>query len=289
MRDLSLPSPTWVRDSPNPTGNSSFEGAARGSQRGQQPAPVLLAWASDLDDTLFHGEDPRYDGSLPVLFDIIAEKQPELVFITGRRWRELVMGLEEYQTPIPNTIFTEIGTVRWRRRANGSFERDPHHEAAMSSDTPNWNDSVIRCELLDHVPGLALRSPECQNPFRASFLINGHHDAARAAEVVADITELLVERLHCGNARVVQTRGAEHWGLDVLPRLGTKSGALGAWAKELRLQRHELMFSGDGGLDVDGAGCRLSRRSSSQRGSFDEGPIGRDSHEGRLARSLYFR
>jgi hydroxymethylpyrimidine pyrophosphatase-like HAD family hydrolase len=210
-----------------------------------------LAWASDLDDTLFHGEDPRYDGSLPVLFDIIAEKQPELVFITGRRWRELVMGLEEYQTPIPNTIFTEIGTVKWRRAANGSFERDPRHEAAMSSDTPNWNDAVIRRELLDHLPGLALRPPECQNPFRASFLIDGDHDAARAAEVVADLTELLVERLHCENARVVQSRGAEHWGLDVLPRLGTKSGALGAWAKELRLQRHQLMFSGDGGLDVD--------------------------------------
>lgn len=251
MRDLGLPSAAWARDSQNPTGDSSFEGAARGSQRGQQPARVLLAWASDLDDTLFHGEDPRYDGSLPVLFDIIAEKQPELVFITGRRWRELVMGLEEYQTPIPNTIFTEIGTVRWRRGANGSFERDPRHEAAMSSDTPNWNDAVIRRELLDHIPGLALRPPECQNPFRASFLIDGHHDAARAAEVAADITELLVERLHCENARVVQSRGAEHWGLDVLPRLGTKSGALGAWARELRLQRHQLMFSGDGGLDVD--------------------------------------
>ena len=251
MRDLGLPSPAWARNSPNPTGNSSFEGAAPSSQRRQQPARVLLAWASDLDDTLFHGEDSRYDGSLPVLFDIIAEKQPELVFITGRRWRELVMGLEEYQTPIPNTIFTEIGTVRWRRGANGSFERDPRHEAAMSSDTPNWNDAVIRRELLDHIPGLALRPPECQNPFRASFQIDGHHDAARAAEVVADITELLVERLHCENARVVQSRGAEHWGLDVLPRLGTKSGALGVWAKELRLQRQQLMFSGDGGLDVD--------------------------------------
>jgi hydroxymethylpyrimidine pyrophosphatase-like HAD family hydrolase len=251
MRDLGLPSPAWARNSPNPTGNSSFEGAAPSSQRRLQPARVLLAWASDLDDTLFHGEDSRYDGSLPVLFDIIAEKQPELVFITGRRWRELVMGLEEYQTPIPNTIFTEIGTVRWRRGANGSFERDPRHEAAMSSDTPNWNDAVIRRELLDHIPGLALRPPECQNPFRASFQIDGHHDAARAAEVVADITELLVERLHCENARVVQSRGAEHWGLDVLPRLGTKSGALGVWAKELRLQRQQLMFSGDGGLDVD--------------------------------------
>ena len=125
MRDLGLPSTAWARGSPNPTGDSSFERAARGSQRGQRPARVLLAWASDLDNTLFHGEDPRYDGSLPVLFDIIAEKQPELVFITGRRWRELVMGLEEYQTPIPNTIFTEIGTVRWQRGANGSLERDP--------------------------------------------------------------------------------------------------------------------------------------------------------------------
>ena len=125
MRDLACPRRRGLVTAQTRPGTLHLKGAVSGSQRGQQPAPVLLAWASDLDDTLFHGEDPRYDGSLPVLFDIIAEKQPELVFITGRRWRELVMGLEEYQTPTPNTIFTEIGTVRWRRRANGSFERDP--------------------------------------------------------------------------------------------------------------------------------------------------------------------
>jgi len=202
--------------------------------------------ATDLDRTLLPNGHDEYDGTLPVLFEALEEKNITLVYVSGRNMALFDAAQEEFDIPVPDFFLGSVGTEMFVKE-NDKLVPDTGWIAYLRANTPNWNVEEFKKQI-GEIEGLRLQEPDVQNEFKLSFYLDDFD--AKKDDAVAHI------------ARAVNETGAEadvvysvdplkNVGLiDVLPKIATKVTALEYLREKLGEGKEDVTYCGDSGNDI---------------------------------------
>lgn len=195
--------------------------------------------ATDMDRTLLPNGKQEYDGSMEKLKSILKEHGFTLAFVTGRHLGLIRDAMKEYDTPRPDYIISDVGTMMYEGQT-------PVEEwnALIKDQTKGWDVEKFRQSM----QGLALRLQEEDklNEYKLSYYMDKPYDV----QLVKRITKTI--RGICSDAVVVYSVDEAHdVGLiDILPKVATKLGALEFLRNRLGLEKKEVYYCGDSGNDI---------------------------------------
>jgi sucrose-phosphate synthase len=199
---------------------SAIEERLRGVRR------VLM---SDIDGTLVG--DVIASRSLGLILERSRER---LAFgvITGRNRESALEVLKVYGYPEPDIVVSAVGSEIYYG-PEGEPELEWSARLCVGWDRPRVS------EILAGVPGLVPQAEVAQRPFKLSFDVD-------EVETVARVRAVLFA--HGIQADLVFSYGVH---LDVLPRGGSKGGAVRFLAERWGWALDEILVAGDSGNDLD--------------------------------------
>ncbi|ADH86342.1 HAD family hydrolase [Desulfurivibrio alkaliphilus] len=242
---------------------------------GASGGAILLC--SDLDRTILpNGAQPESSQARPLLHALARRPEVTLAYVSGRHRDLLAAAVAEYGIPLPDYAIGDVGTTIYRVGARGWQEWLAWHEE-ISADWQGLDSRELAGLLepvLAHRPGVRLQEPEKQNRCKLSYYTpaqwpsatapgpgpSRHHSAAEVAGGIADqdreeLLALIGARLEQAGlrARLVWSVDEErNLGLlDVLPATAGKLAAIRFLMRQLGFARHNTVFSGDSGNDLD--------------------------------------
>jgi len=200
--------------------------------------------ATDLDGTLL-GSGKKYEDALELFKKALILGSFTLVYVTGRNLQEIQEAVESYCLPLPRAAIAEIGT-RIFYQEKGAFTEDTGWKEELQRSAPGWDRKKI-AEGLSRLEWLFEQSEEHQNPFKISYYLASVSDLEdRLAQVKEKIEKV------CPHFELVISSepDSELVFLDVVPRRGTKAGALEYLRKKLGFRKNRVIYAGDSGNDL---------------------------------------
>ena len=208
---------------------------------------MIKLLATDLDRTLLPNGDQPYDGSMSLFSDIVKENKMTLAFVSGRHLALVREAMEEYKTPEPDYVISDVGTTLYKR-VDGDFARDESWDAFIKKNTENWDTSNFK-EKIKEEDSLRLQEEEKQNIFKLSYYID---DLEKSEKIVKNVEDVIKSICECEDALIVYSvdETAGQGLLDILPKVATKQMAIEYLREKLNITKDEVLYAGDSGNDI---------------------------------------
>lgn len=205
----------------------------------------MFILATDLDRTLFPNGKQEYDGSMTILKKIIGSEKIKLIFVTGRNIDGIEQGIEEFEAPFPDFAVAEVGTKIYKNQ-EGKLIEDKRWLEKVNSLTKGWNIDEFKKTLQD-LEELRMQEDCNQNEFKLSYYVD---DPDKSDDVVKEVTRRIKDI--CNSATIVYSVDETHniGLLDILPRSATKLSALEYLRSKLKMDKKDIVYSGDSGNDI---------------------------------------
>jgi len=203
--------------------------------------------ATDLDRTLIpNGEAPESPGARELLAAWVEDAGVELVYVTGRSLALVEEAIERWKLPPPHHVLADVGSSLYRR-VGATWRLDEAWERRLSLDWPAAPRARLAASFADE-PELTLQEPAAQRPFKQSFYSPLEYDVESLRQRVLP----RLERRGLRSVIVFSVDEAAGVGLvDVLPKGGTKRGALELLIEAGGWSLADVLFAGDSGNDLE--------------------------------------
>lgn len=209
---------------------------------------MLKILATDLDKTLLPNGSAPYDGTIPLLKDLIEQYDIDIVYVTARRVANVVSSvMTRYTPPQASYIIGAVGAEMYDCTGDKMLEVDAWKQCIFSN-SPEWNRNLI-CETVEYYfPDLVMQ-PDCeQTDFKISYF---WYDTKRFSLLESALQEI-VEDAFAGTPLVTCSTdlNAGYCYVDITPKIVSKKSALEFLMNTLQVQRENVLFAGDSGNDL---------------------------------------
>ena len=201
--------------------------------------------ATDLDRTLLPNGEEKYDGTLPVFKKIIKQNKFKLIYITGRTLKQIKPAIHKYDLPWPDYILTNVGCRIYKfYKGKEKFVLYKKWFKEMRKNTPEWDKKKLK-KTLKNIQGLRIQEKSKQDRFKISYYV----DLDKAEEVLKKVKSLL--KKFKGIQTIYSVDYPEPRGLlDIMPKKGSKKGALDYLIKNIKERKEDVIYCGDSGNDL---------------------------------------
>ncbi|MFQ6370889.1 HAD family hydrolase [Shewanella sp. YIC-542] len=206
-----------------------------------------LLLCTDLDRTLLPN-GPQPESPLARLFfaRVVATPGIQLAYVSGRNLSLVQQAISQYQLPWPDFMVTDVGSMIYRREANG-YHPLPGWQRHMAADWPHFNSQRL-AQALGALPHLQLQPAAQQQPYKLSYQCvpsgNMHADIALLRRRLAT---LALQWQIVSSIDETRDMGL----VDILPARAGKRPAIDFLVQQLGLAASRVFFSGDSGNDLD--------------------------------------
>ncbi|QDT04286.1 Mannosylfructose-phosphate phosphatase [Rubripirellula lacrimiformis] len=205
--------------------------------------PRILA--TDLDGTFLPLDgDSDNHRDLPILNQLLADRDMDLVFVTGRHLESACDLFQSGKLPRPKWIICDVGTSIVSVDANGDCSPIGGYADFLRQIIHPLPIATLR-DHLSTIDGLRLQEPFKQGPFKLSFYV----DQPQLQRLTTEVQSLLHKRA-APYTMIASVDPFNGDGLiDLLPENTSKASALDWWAHAYNHARDSIVFSGDSGND----------------------------------------
>lgn len=205
----------------------------------------MVIIATDLDRTLIPNGDEKYDGTLPIFKKIIQRDNFKTVYITGRTLKQIKPAIHKYSLPWPHYILTNVGCRIYRfDKHKERFILDKNWFKEMKKNTPGWKVKKIK-KILKNIDGLKIQEKSKQDKFKISYYVNLDKEENVLKEVKKQLKNFKgIQIIY--SVDYPEPRGL----LDIMPKKGSKKGALDYLIKQIKTKKEDTIYCGDSGNDV---------------------------------------
>lgn len=205
--------------------------------------------ATDLDMTLLHNGIAPYDGSMPLLRELVKSHTISLIFVTARRVDAVINSvLERYAPPEAAYIVGAIGAEIYERNSAGNYKELTEWRDYIRKETPLWNLFTIRSFIGREFPQLKLQPEKEQAPFKLSYYL---YECSLFDSVKMSLEQRMTALF--GDSVLVtcsKDLGAGIAYVDVTPPVVSKISALSFLLKRASIPQECVLFGGDSENDM---------------------------------------
>lgn len=200
--------------------------------------------ATDLDRTLLPNGSWKADKDAIKIFNKLTKSDDILVvYVTGRNLLLTENAIKEYGVRYPNILCGDVGTTI-RMFENGKWEFDTGWVDYVKSHSPKWDAKAIK-NAVSGLEGIREQETEHQNQFKQSYYV----DHKKKEQILSKIDELIKGKYD--EVIIYSFDSMDSKGLiDFLPNSATKQTALEYVAKNLCVEKKDVVFCGDSGNDI---------------------------------------
>ena len=208
---------------------------------------------TDLDRTLLpNGEQDESAHARPILWHLLSVHSIALAYVSGRDLRLVLDAISEHQLPTPDVIVADVGASIytqfegvWRKNAEWELRLDNEWQGRHSADVHNALSSIFE---------MRQQESSRQSRFKQSYYYSESLDDA----VLSNVVEAKLARHGLYSSLVFSHDPVKNTGLlDIVPLSANKRDAIVFVSKLLKIDNHDVLFSGDSGNDVQ-AICALT-------------------------------
>ncbi|MCU7880511.1 MAG: HAD-IIB family hydrolase [Candidatus Thiodiazotropha sp. (ex Lucinoma aequizonata)] len=207
-----------------------------------------LLVCTDLDRTLIpNGPQSESDEAMDRFKQLCDSKGVVLAYVSGRDQNLMKKAIADYALPQPDYVVGDVGTTLYHVTGADDWNHQLDWEENISRDWNGKSHADLK-SLFSNIQALRLQENEKQNRFKLSYYVSldqehqwilGKMEQALEPEAV--------------NASLIwsidETAGMGL--LDVLPERATKYHAIDFIRQSLGYSLTEILFSGDGGNDME--------------------------------------
>ncbi len=161
-------------------------------------------------------------------------KETAFAIASGRSLRSILRLIKSYNIPMPDALFTAMGTAIYYPPSLDPDVAWQHHI------DHRWNGQAIH-RLLDAMPGLTLQKASEQHHFKVSYIID--HELAPSAD---GIIRYLHQNDQCANVFTYQNQL-----LDILPVRASKGLALRYFCQQWEIPLQRVLVAGGTAAEED--------------------------------------
>lgn len=203
----------------------------------------------DLDRTLIpNGTEPD-DSSLSKFYQLIAGRTDiTLAYATGRNLALFKQAEVDFGIKKPDFLLGAVGTEVFKNTADG-LKIDPDWYKYLEAMHPNWFNQTIVNDLEAKIKNdvMWMQENDVQNRYKISYYLKTEDYRFEIVEIIENyLGQNQIE------AEVVYSFDPhKNLGLiDILPIKATKLGALEFLINKLKVDREDVIYSGDSGNDL---------------------------------------
>lgn len=203
----------------------------------------MKAIATDLDRTLFPNGKAEYEeGSMEEFSKLIKKNKLYLIYITGRYKSLVDEGIKEHEAPTPDYIVCNVGTEIYEK-SKEEFILDREWKKHIKKDWKGYDSKKVK-EILKEVRGIQEQEDIKQSDVKQSYYIK-----EKNKETIEEINNRL-KKSGLESEVVYSYDTEDEVGLiDILPKSSTKLGALNYLSEKIKLDKDNIIYSGDSGND----------------------------------------
>lgn len=206
-----------------------------------------LLLCTDLDRTLLpNGAQPESPQARARFAALVAHKEIDLVYVTGRDQGRVREAIASYQLPQPDYVIADVGTSIYRNE-DDTWHPLPAWQAEIARDWGGFSGPEIRA-LLHELEPLQAQEDSKQGLFKLSYYVSLQTDKTK---LLSTVNALLQQ--HGIHASLIWSID-EPVGtglLDILPASATKYHALDFLRCQTAHTVTHTLFAGDSGNDLD--------------------------------------
>lgn len=212
-----------------------------------------ITLCTDLDRTLLpNGLQESDPQAIPLLKELIQQKDITLIYVTGRDRKLVEQAIEGYDLPIPDHAITDVGTKIYHISENNtadkySWEPDENYTQYLQKD---WDSSKLKHleTQLAVVSELQLQEAEKQSQFKLSYYVDDQADSSLLGQKVKKESD--ASGLAC-NLIASHDETTDTGLLDILPAAASKYHAIRFLMDKYGIASKEIIFCGDSGNDME--------------------------------------
>jgi sucrose-6F-phosphate phosphohydrolase len=205
----------------------------------------MIILSTDLDRTLLPNGKEKYDGTLPLFFDVVKEKKLMLVYVTGRNIKLFEEARSEFKIEIPDFMIGDVGTMIYKKE-DDKLVLDIGWIEHLEKNVPNWDTAVIKNKLSVNFQ-IRLQDESRQNKYKLSYYLDDTQNEKEVLDFIENEIKIIGVDAHV----VFSVDPLENVGLiDILPRIATKATALEFLRERFSLLKESIIFCGDSGNDM---------------------------------------
>lgn len=200
--------------------------------------------ATDLDRTLLpNGSWPSDPNAINLFNELTGKHGVFVIYITGRNLDLAEQAIREYGIRYPDVLIGDVGTSI-RKYDGEAWVSHQEWDKHVRQTSPKWNADAIRHSVSD-VDGLIEQEKEHCSPFKQSYYV----DHSKHIEMLESLEKLAKGKFDEVMVYSFDSQSGKGL-LDFLPQSATKQTALEFLAKELEVEKNEVVFCGDSGNDI---------------------------------------
>jgi len=201
---------------------------------------------TDLDRTLIpNGVQPESPGARDCFFQLVANEQVILVYVSGRDKKLISQAIKSYQLPNPDFVIGDVGTNIYDMRKISWTVFSKWHEVI----SPDWNgySRIELSHLLEDISELRLQEHRKQNRFKCSYYFPLQSDQSKIENTIQQrLGEKHIEASLIWSIDEPASIGL----LDILPISASKLHAIEFLRHHLDISLDKIIFAGDSGNDL---------------------------------------
>ena len=209
--------------------------------------------ATDLDRTLIPNGFDKYDGTLPLFFDILKNKKFILIYVTGRNLDLFKKAKKKYKLQNPNYLISEVGTKIYKKEISKrpifkeKMVLDKNWLEYLDKNSKNWNFNLIK-KSLKTIKDIKLQEKWKLNNYKISYYLK---NLKKERTIIEEINKIISSNLNIKANIIFSIDPIKKVGLiDILPSSATKASALEFLRKQLGVTKNETVYCGDSGNDI---------------------------------------